>query len=227
MAEPRHPRQIRQTSQSPVTRPPKPASLVRLLQTPNARTGGCEVVALFGGMMAPRCSAGSVGEPTVCRSMSAGAESTPRAPTTAPSLAALRPRPPLSGGTKWPRRRSDDAERTYYARARASGVCTSAAHHRRASVHTAGSPAGSGSNTDGLDPCSRCIPLFPLATQVGRPRQTHDFRPDGRLAGDAHATAGGRSQRGGGGCASRKQFLRDREQPVDRAGGRRRCLACC
>ena len=99
------------------------------------------------------------------RSMSAGAKSTPRAPTTAPSLAALGPRPPLSGGPRRLRRRSDDAERAYYARARASGVCTWAAHHRRASVHTAGSPAGSGSNTDGLDPCSRCIPLFPLSTE--------------------------------------------------------------
>eukprot|EP01044_Picomonas_judraskeda_P012635 COSAG03_NODE_1830_length_3461_cov_4.027365_1_plen_59_part_00 len=28
-----------------------------------------------------------------------------------------------------------------------------------------------------------------------------------------------------GACASGKQFLGDREQPVDRAGGRRRCLA--
>ena len=98
------------------------------------------------------------------RSMSAGAESTPRAPTTAPSLAALRPRPPLSSGPRWPQLRPDDAERAYCARARASGVCTWAAHHRRASVHTAGSPAGSGSNTDGLDPCSRCIPLFPLVS---------------------------------------------------------------
>ena len=87
-------------------------------------------------------------------STSAGAESTPRAPTTAPSPTALRPRPPLSGRPRRPQLRPDDAERAYYARARASGVCTWAAHHRRASVHTAGSPAGSGSNTDGSARCS-------------------------------------------------------------------------
>ena len=48
-----------------------------------------------------------------------------------------------------------------------------------------------------------------LHTPGGRRPPVHDFRSDGRLAGDARATAGGRSQRVGGGCASRKRFLRD------------------
>ena len=82
------------------------------------------------------------------------------------------------------------------------------------------------------------------AAAAGRAANAHHFRPRScthahrarciyrgprRLAGDAHATAGGRSQHGAGGYASCKQFLRDREEPVDRAGGCtcRRCLTCC
>ena len=55
-----------------------------------------------------------------------------------------------------------------------------------------------------LGPPARCS-----QSQIGRRPPVHDFRSDGRLAGDARATAGGRSQRVGGGCARRKRFLRE------------------
>ena len=67
----------------------------------------------------------------------------------------------------------------------------------------------------------------------GRRPPVHDFRSDGRLAGDARATAGGRSQRVGGGCASRKRFPRDggtaphgrvRPHPTSRLS---KCIGSC
>ena len=111
--------------------PPRMVSELRHTMTAHLSAVPADAARLSGNSSPHPCSK------TTHRSTSASAESTPRAPTTAPSLAALGPRPPLSGGPKMPRQGSDDAKRAYYARARASGVCTWAAHHRRVRLRRA------------------------------------------------------------------------------------------
>ena len=111
--------------------PPRMVSELRHTMTAHLSAAPADTARLSGNSSAQPCPKATH------RSTLASSESAPRAPTTAPSLAALGPRPPLSGGPRRPRRRSDDAERAYYARARASGVCTWAAHHRRARLGSA------------------------------------------------------------------------------------------
>ena len=52
-------------------------------------------------------------------------------------------------------------------------------------------------------------------TQVGRPRQRMIFAQMAGLLAMPTLLPEGVLSAGGGGCASCKQFLRDREQPVD------------